>query len=256
MSSHVVRRSSRPRSLGLFGFGAFGRLAARHLARHFAIRVFDPALAPDAALPPGVEAATPEGAAACDVVVLALPVDGMAEALRAVAPHLRPGALVLDVGSVKTLPARLMDELLPAHVDVVATHPLFGPESARGGLAGLKIALCPVRGRALRRVGAFLRLALRLEVVATTPEAHDRDAAMAQGLTHLIAKVLVEMGPLPERITTRSFDLLCEAISMVRNDAPCVFDAIERANPHAPAVRRRFLELTAALGARLDTPPA
>ncbi|WP_422570300.1 prephenate dehydrogenase/arogenate dehydrogenase family protein [Antarcticirhabdus aurantiaca] len=251
----TLGRRSRPGSLGLFGFGAFGRLAARHLASHFTIRVFDPALDPGEPLPPSVAASTLERAAECDVVVLALPVEGMADALRGIAPHLRPGALVLDVGSVKTDPARLMDELLPAHVDVVATHPLFGPESARGGLAGLKIALCPVRGRGLRWIEAFLRRAFGLEVVVTTPEAHDREAAMAQGLTHLIAKVLVEMGPLPERITTRSFDLLREAIGMVRNDAPCVFDAIERANPHAPAVRRRFLELTAALGARLDAPP-
>ena len=30
---------------------------------------------------------------------------------------------------------------------------------------------------------------------------------MVQGLTYLIAKVLVQMEPLPERMTTRSFDL-------------------------------------------------
>ena len=49
------------------------------------------------------------------------------------------------------------------------------------------------------------------------------------------------MAPLPTRLTTRSFDLLMQAVEMVRHDAPEVFDAIERANPYAGAVRRRFV---------------
>ncbi len=73
-----------------------------------------------------------------------------------------------------------------------------------------------------------------------------------QGLTHLIAKVLVQMEPLPRRMTTRSFDLLMQAIGMVRHDAPEVFHAIERANPYAPAVRRRFFALAASLADELE----
>lgn len=65
---------------------------------------------------------------------------------------------------------------------------------------------------------------------------------MVQGLTHLIAKVLVEMEPLPRQMTTRSFELLMQGVEMVRYDAPEVFDAIERLNPHAQTVRRRFFD--------------
>lgn len=237
--------SQRPRrllSLGLIGFGAFGRLAARHLSPHFALHVFDPAFDGSAGL---------AETAGCQVVVIAVPVADMAETLKAIAPHVRPGALVLDVGSVKVEPARLMRELLPPYVDIVATHPLFGPQSARNGVRGLKIALCPVTGGSHRRVAAFLRIALGLKVVQTTPEAHDRDAALSQGLTHLIAKVLVRMEPLPDLITTRSFDLLFEAVEMVRHDPPELFDAIERLNPYALAVRRRFFDLASALDADL-----
>ena len=49
---------------------------------------------------------------------------------------------------------------------VVATHPLFGPQSARDGIAGLKVAVCPIRGRRGARVAVFfLRERLRLNVV-------------------------------------------------------------------------------------------
>jgi prephenate dehydrogenase len=74
---------------------------------------------------------------------------------------------------------------------------------------------------------------------------------MVQGLTHLIAKVLVQMEPLPTRLTTRSFDLLLEAVGMVRHDAPEVFHAIERTNPYSREVRRRFFDLAYALDAEL-----
>jgi prephenate dehydrogenase len=235
-------------SLGIIGCGAFGRLMAKHLRRWFRLYAYDPA-AP--AMPDGVDRADLATVAGCSVVVLATPVSQFEGVIGQLSPHLRPGTLVLDVGSVKVIPAEIMLRGLPTHVEVVATHPLFGPQSAADGLAGLKIAVCPLRGTSGLRVAAFLRRCLGLTVLLTTPEAHDRDAAMVQGLTHLIAKVLVQMEPLPARMTTRSFDLLVRATEMVRYDAPEVFEAIERANPYAASVRRRFFDLAAALDDRM-----
>jgi prephenate dehydrogenase len=242
----------RPR-LGLIGFGAFGRLVARHLAPFFVIHAYDPAMPaePGSDVSPGALRV----AADCPVVILAAPVPAIPGIVAAIGPHLRPGALVLDVGSVKAVAATAMRDGLPGHVAIVATHPLFGPQSARDGLPGLKIALCEVRGGQTRQVAAFLRRHLGLDVILTTPEAHDRDAAVVQGLTHLIAKVMVRMEPLPIRMTTRSFDLLMQAVAMVRHDAPEVFDAIERANPYAGAVRRSFVAEAARLAHDLSDAP-
>jgi prephenate dehydrogenase len=119
------------------------------------------------------------------------------------------------------------------------------------------MAVCPIRTPAGakprgRRVAAFVRKALRLKVFITTPEAHDREAAMVQGLTHLIAKVLVQMEPLPTQMTTASFDRLMQAVDMVRYDAAEVFLAIERLNPYAVDVRNRFFALSAQLQGTLE----
>ncbi len=241
--------ASRP-SLGIIGFGAFGRLIARHLWPHFRLCAHDPAL-PSGCCADGVVMDSLAAVAGCPVIVLAVPVSQLANTVRAIGPHLQPGALVLDVGSVKVVPADIMLRELPAHVSIVATHPLFGPQSARKGIAGLKVAVCPVRGGDGPRVGAFLRRALGLHVIMATPDAHDREAAMVQGLTHLIAKVLVQMEPLPTRMTTRSFDLLMQGVDMVRHDAPEVFQAIEQTNPYAREIRRRFFDLAAALDVEL-----
>ena len=241
--------------VGIIGFGAFGQLIARHVRPHFEVCAHDPAhgLQP-AADHLGVTLTSLEAAAACPVVVLAVPVGRLQEIVDAAGPHVRPGALVLDVGSVKLGPADIMRRGLPEHAEIVATHPLFGPQSARDGIAGLKVAVCPIRGRRFR-AAAFLRRGLGLRVIMTTPDDHDREAAIAQGLTHLIAKVLVQMEPLPTRMTTRSFDLLMTAVNMVRHDAPEVLEAIECANPYASSVRRRFLELTSLLSENLAHTP-
>lgn len=227
------------KTIGFIGFGAFARLAAKHLAPHFAIKAHDPhADEPQ----DGVALTTLWETAACDAVVFATPVSALESAAIAAAPHLRPGALVLDVGSVKVAPAEILQRVLPPGVELIGTHPLFGPQSAKNGIEGLKIALCPLRSERTECVANFLR-GLGLEVIVCTPEEHDREAATVQGLTHLIAKILVQMEPLPEHLTTRSYELLIQAISLVRHDPPGVFEAIERTNPYAAEVRARFLAI-------------
>lgn len=241
--------SPRPQ-LGLIGYGAFGRLTARHLSAWFDILAFDPNATGSEGSVRLTDLAT---AAACPVVILAVPVEALADTLAAIEPHLQDDALVIDVGSVKVLPARLMVDRLPRHVRAVGTHPLFGPQSARDGIAGLRIAVCPVRGdRIARRVAAFCRHALKLKVFIVSSEDHDREAAMVQGLTHLISRVLLSMEPLPTRMTTVSFERIMQAVEMVRYDSPAVFRAIERDNPFAADVRRRFFDLAEQARADLD----
>jgi len=244
-----TKKNKTPPKIGLIGLGAFGRLIAAHVGGRFPLLGYDP----EPIRPiKGVTLVSLAEAAACDVVILATPVPALRDICRAIRPLLRKGALVLDVCSVKVLPAQIMREELPEHVDIVGTHPMFGPQSARGGVKGLKIVICPIRGHWARPLAGWLRQTLGLNALIATPEEHDRDAAMVQGLVHLIAKVLVEMEPLPRTITTVSFDLLMRVVEMVRYDAPEVFYAIERMNPYAPDVRRKFFGLAAELAEQLE----
>lgn len=248
-SKNPVGRKGGPPRIGLIGLGAFGRLIVTHIGARLPMLGYDPA--PKEPIK-GLSFASLAETAACDVVILAVPVPALRDTCREIRPHLRPGALVIDVCSVKVLPTQIMREELPEHVDIIGTHPMFGPQSARGGVKGLKIVLCPVRGRWARPLAGWLRQTFALHALIATPEQHDRDAAMVQGLVHLIAKVLVEMEPLPRTITTVSFDLLMRVVEMVRYDAPEVFYAIERMNPYAPDVRRKFFGLAAELAEQLE----
>ncbi len=189
--------------------------------------------------------------AACDIVILAVPVPAIAATAKAIAPHIKKGALVIDVGSVKLAPAKALAKHLPKHAAIVCTHPLFGPQSAADGLKGHNIAVCGVRGNRTISVKRFLSSKLKLKVIETTPDEHDRELAAVQGLTHMIARILMQMEPLPKKMTTRSFELIMSAIEMVRYDSEELFLAIERENPHSANVRQRFFRLAAGLDKRL-----
>lgn len=231
------------KSLGLIGFGQFGQLAAGVLKAHFEVLVSDPApKAAEQARAIGVRFGAIENAAAQDIVVVAVPVPAMRAVFAAIAPHLQPGALVVDVGSVKVMPAQWMTELLPASVDIVATHPLFGPQSvARDGLAGLRFVVCPIRGDRHEKVAAFGR-SLGLAVTVTTPEEHDEEMAYVQALTHLIGRSLVNLGIPDERLATQSYQHLLELCGLIGADTFELFTAIQTQNPFAPKVVSAFVE--------------
>jgi prephenate dehydrogenase len=240
-------------TLGIIGFGAFGQLVAHYLKGHFKLYAYDPsAISKEIAADLEVSLTELDSAAQCDIVVIASPVSSFEQVVSAISEVCSSGAIIVDVGSVKVQPSEIMHRLLPDHVDVVATHPLFGPQSACDGIRGLKISICPSKNRRHLVLASFLRRVLGLQVILTSPQEHDREVAIVQGLTHLIARVLSNMEPLPSRHTTRSFDLLIEAISMVQNDAPEVFEAIEKANPYASGVRQQFVKLVSELDVKLD----
>ena len=228
-------------TLGLIGFGAFGAFIAPHIAKHLPVVVYDPHKA----------MGDLHAVASCDIVMLAVPVQQMESVLTAIAPLLKPQALVIDVASVKIKPTALMEKILPDSVAIVGTHPLFGPQSGKDGIAGLNIVVCNVRGARGEEVQAFLRDKLGLKVFVTTPDEHDRQLAYVQGLTHLIAKVIVSLN-LPEfQLTTKTFDYMTKMVDMVRYDSDELFKAIERENPFTVEAKDAFFAAARRLEERL-----
>ena len=49
------------------------------------------------------------------------------EVIRKVAPHMHPGSLIMDVTSIKSGPVKAMKTYAPKGVEVLGTHPMFGP---------------------------------------------------------------------------------------------------------------------------------
>ena len=226
--------------LSIIGLGAFGQLAARHLGDRFALSAHDPHAPAERFAAAGCAPVSFEQAAAADVILVAVPVQAMEQVIVALGPLVRAGATVIDVASVKTMPSLWLARHIPAHADVVATHPLFGPQSAAGGLAGLPLVICPVRGDRHLAVAALGR-DLGLDVMVTPAEEHDQEMAYVQGLTHLIGRSLVQMGIPDERLKTQSYQHLLELTGLIGQDSFDLFAAIQTLNPHARPVVEDFV---------------
>lgn len=236
--------------IGLIGFGAFGRLIARHAPAGVRLLAYDAAPEAVGGYSPASRQLSPASlaeAASCPLVVLAAPVAATAAICRQIAPWLRPGTLVVDVGSVKAQPVADMLANLPAHVEIAGLHPLFGPQSAANGLSGLRLVACPVRGRQVFRLAALLKAGFGLEMQFASPEDHDREMAVVQGVTHMVARLVTALDQRPTRMATRSYALLMQAVEMVRHDNPAVFDAIALRNPFVAGVQEQFFEAASAL---------
>ncbi len=86
-----------------------------------------------------VFATAAEAVAGADLVVLCVPVGAMEEIAREIAPHLKAGATVTDVGSVKQAVIEAVGPHLPENVYFIPGHPLAGTEHSgpRSGFATL-----------------------------------------------------------------------------------------------------------------------
>ena len=203
--------------LAIIGVGLIGSSIARaarrrHAARRIVLadRSVD-ALERAKALSLG-DAVTDDPARAvrdADCVIICAPV-GVYEAIgRAIAPALRPGAIVSDVGSVKGAVIAALQPALPAHASLVPAHPVAGTEQSGpdAGFASLFInrwcILTPPEGtdeEAVAKVRAFWE-ALGSHVETMSAGHHDLVLAITSHVPHLIAYNLVGAAADLEEVT-------------------------------------------------------
>ena len=161
---------------GTQGMGAF-------LARVFG----DAGFAVDA-MGIGQGASAVEVAARNDVVIVAVPIDATVQVIKEIAPHVRKGACLMDITSIKRAPLEAMLEAAPEGVDVVGTHPMFGPHGV--DFDRQKVVLC--RGRGETGFARVKRLfeGFGAETIEASADEHDSQMALIQVLVHEKTMVL------------------------------------------------------------------
>jgi prephenate dehydrogenase len=229
------------KKLGLIGLGAFGGLAAEHLRHHFDVVAADAADRRADAEALGIGWGSIEEAAACPYVLLAVPVQSFAALLERIRAHVQPGSLIVDVASVKLATVTPMREILPESVEIVGTHPMFGPQSAADGLAGHRIVVCPVRTERLDAVRAFLEKRLALDVYICDAETHDREIAQTQALAQFVGRALARLEESKSPVRTPGYDRFRVVAETVGDDSWELFVAIQNLNPFAAEMRAELL---------------
>lgn len=215
--------------VAIVGYGQFGRFMAKHLR-------------PYCTIVPIKRDTEPSKIANCDVVIFAVSWGGLESVVTRLKSSIRPDAFIIDVMSVKQKPLQLLKKHFRGH-EILGTHPIFGPQSGKHGLAGLPIVLCNVSfsARHYAAVKRFLKKELQLKVIEQTPKQHDSDMAMVQGLTHYIGRAITTMQITSHATNTKSYEQLLELVDLVGQDSWELFRTIQTTNPEATKVRRRFL---------------
>lgn len=240
--------------IGLLGYGRFGAALATLLEeRGHRWCCWDPI----ARLPEGPAAVDVDSLLAqSDLIVVAVPVGAFEAVLRDLKPRLQDRHQVMDVGSVKLIPCRLMDEVLGDDIGHAGCHPLFGPLSIARA-EPLRTVVCPSpRHPSTARLARELFVSIGSEVDEQDPAQHDQHMALTHAMAFFIARGLLDLGVGDDlRWTPPSFAALAASIAAVRADAGHLFHAIQRENPYAAATRGRLIEALGNIDRQLATLP-
>jgi cyclohexadieny/prephenate dehydrogenase len=134
-----------------------------------------------------------------DLVVIATPVGTNGPIAKIIAPHLKKGAIVTDVGSVKRTVIDAVQPHIPKGVHFVPAHPVAGTEHSgpEAGFAelfeGRWCILTPLPRCAPKPVARIADLWRRIGANVDTmqPDHHDMVLAITSHLPHLIAYTIV-----------------------------------------------------------------
>lgn len=140
--------------------------------------------------------------AACrdsDLIMLSAPVGIFAGMVKTIAPALKKGSLLTDVGSVKGILVREIEKMMPKDVHYVGGHPIAGSDRSGIDSANAELfrdARCVITPTensdpsSLEKIRNLWK-ALGSEVIILNPEEHDRIYASVSHLPHLIAYAMV-----------------------------------------------------------------
>ena len=143
-----------------------------------------------------------------DLVVLCVPIGAMGKIMAEIAPYLKPGSTVTDVGSVKRSVIDLVAPNIPKNVHFVPAHPLAGtehsgPESGFAALFDNRWCLITPNGADPKPVDALTIYwkALGANVDQLDPDHHDLVLAVTSHAPHLIAYTMVGVAEDMKRVT-------------------------------------------------------
>ncbi len=250
----------------VIGYGRFGALWSEILSSYFFARGRRIALADTQA----ISSPLPQGASTCaladavqlsEAVFLCVPISHMQALLKKIAPLLHPKALVCDTCSVKALPSLWMREILCERQNILATHPLFGPDSFTHDARHHNTIICsPIRMSA-EDYALWMQRFSEMNLAPNTmdPLEHDKQAAYTQGLTHLLGRVLSALDLSPQVVSTRGYEALLEIISQTCSDSSTLFEDLQNYNSYSKKMRHVLQQAFADVIHTLDknpTPPS
>jgi cyclohexadieny/prephenate dehydrogenase len=205
--------------VAIIGIGLIGSSIARGLKKHGLAREIaihdngEEAMRDAKSLELGTHycASAGEAVSGADLTIVAVPIGAYADLAPMVAPNLKVGSILSDVGSVKQAVIRDFGQSLPEGVHFIPGHPIAGTEHSgpKAGFAelfqGRWCVLTPPPGTDAAAVDRMSKLwsTLGSQIEVMTPAHHDQVLAITSHLPHLIAYTIVDTATFLEDETKR-----------------------------------------------------
>ena len=213
--------------VSIIGFGRFGAMLHALLTKGFDVDVYDKNPVDNAE----VNEVSLEEALKNDTIFIAVPIRDFEDLVVDISTRIQSGKTIIDVCSVKVFPKKVMIDNLPEKIDIIATHPLFGPDSLKD--SGSVMTMEAVKD-SFERYNFWKNYFESQNIIIEEISADDHDmmAARSQGLTHFVGRVIDDFGTNQTRIDTEGYKALHKLVNQTCNDSWDLFEDIQNYNPY------------------------
>ena len=238
-------------SVGIIGFGSMGQFMAERMFEGSEVVVHDPFM--QAEHEPHItaekRAAIDRAAfvsmgeiASSEAIVLAVPAKSLKPAIVGIAEAVsvnKNNPLIVDVCSVKEYPSNLFKWLLGGHEEILLSHPLFGPQSAKDSMEGRELIVTETKGdKAEDLLQRWQQLGLkRLNMSAAR---HDEEMAAVLGMPSMLGRLAASndtfVNPFHmfgKQLVTPGLEALRRLIRLDYAHSDELFETIVAFNPYA-----------------------
>ncbi|MDP3103231.1 MAG: prephenate dehydrogenase [Candidatus Methanoperedens sp.] len=182
-----------------------------------------------------------------DIVMISVPINITEKTIQDIAPKMPAGSLLMDITSVKTGPVEAMRKYAPVDVEILGTHPMFGPSIP--DIRGQIVIFTPIEGRSARWFPVIRSLyeenGAHIEILDAVE--HDRMMAVVQGLTHFayisIGSVFMELEfdvANSRRFMSPMYDIMLDLVGRILAQNPYLYAMIQM-NPEVAKVHRAYI---------------
>ncbi len=183
-----------------------------------------------------------------NIVMISVPINITDETIANIAPKMSPGSLLMDITSIKTGPVEAMKKYAPDDVEILGSHPMFGPSIP--DIRGQIIIFTPVE----RRSETWLPIIRNLyenngaHIEIMDPAAHDKMMAVVQGLTHFayisIGAVFRELEfdvARSRRFMSPMYEIMLDLVGRILSQNPYLYAMIQ-INPEVEKVHKAYID--------------
>lgn len=183
-----------------------------------------------------------------DIVMISVPINITEKTIQEIAPKMLAGSLLMDITSVKTGPVEAMRKHAPLDVEILGTHPMFGPSIP--DIRGQIVIFTPIEGMSARWFPVIRSLyeenGAHIEIMSAVE--HDRMMAVIQGLTHFayisIGSVFMELEfdvANSRRFMSPMYDIMLDLVGRILAQNPYLYAMIQM-NPEVAKVHRIYID--------------